>query len=187
MLRVDGDTIDVGHRFRGHQLLLLLHPAVHIGVGGLGPPPPEGLGRPLRRPRAPRAVRAVHSCAILPLNPVSVLGPALSRQRTRAEDGFKGRFSRRLAPAQSQVHGLLLELHQVQSTGAALARLPVSVPGLHGGAAVDTEVVMEKHRQVARVLQDIARKWRELFSTFQRKSWLYADWLSYYSHHMAQC
>jgi len=59
MMRVHGDTISAGRRFRGNQLLLLLHPAAHFGVGRLGPPPSEGLRGPLRRPGAPGAVGAV--------------------------------------------------------------------------------------------------------------------------------
>lgn len=63
MAMVACDTIRAG--FRHHQLLLLLHPAVHIGVGELGPPPSQGLRRPLGRPRAPWAVRTVGVAAWL--------------------------------------------------------------------------------------------------------------------------
>lgn len=100
MVRIDGDTISAGRRFRSDQLLLLLYPAAHIGVGELGPPPSEGLRGPLRRPRASRAVRAVGATAWLmrsrgsfPWSSVSVLCLALSQQRAGAKAGFKGRLS----------------------------------------------------------------------------------------------
>lgn len=92
MVRVGRDTISAG--FRGDQLLLLLYPAVHIGVGELGPPPSEGLRRPLRRPRAPRAVRTVGAAAWLmrggglPCGSVSVLRATLPQLCA----GAKARF-----------------------------------------------------------------------------------------------
>lgn len=90
MVRVDRDTISAG--FRGDQLLLLLYPAVHIGVGELGPPPPEGLRRPLRRPRAPRAVRTVGAAVRLlrglPRSSVSMLWATLSHLCAGAEARF---------------------------------------------------------------------------------------------------
>lgn len=48
------DAIRAG--FRGHQLLLLLHPAVHAVAGALGAPPPQRLRRPLGGLRTVRAV-----------------------------------------------------------------------------------------------------------------------------------
>lgn len=97
MVRVDCDTISAG--FRGDQLLLLLYPAVHIGVGEFGPPPSEGLRRPLGRPRASWAVRAVsvatwlmHSGCSIPRRSVSVLRATLSRQRARAKARFRERL-----------------------------------------------------------------------------------------------
>lgn len=93
MVRVDRDTISAG--FKSDQLLLLLYPAVHIGVGELGPPPSEGLRGPLRRPRAPWAVRTVGAAAWLmrsrgsfPCGSVSMLWAALSQLRAGAEARF---------------------------------------------------------------------------------------------------
>lgn len=100
MVRVDADPISARHRFRSDHLLLLFYPAVHIGVGELGPPPSECLRGPLRRPRASRAVRTVgatarlvHSRDSFPWSPVSMLCLTLSQQCTSAKAGFKGRLS----------------------------------------------------------------------------------------------
>lgn len=108
MVRVDGDTISIGHSFSGRrdQLLLLFYPAVHIEVGELGNPPSEGLRGPLRRPGAPRcagavrAVRAVgptvwlvHSRGSFSWRSVSIFCLTLSQQCASAEAGFKGRLS----------------------------------------------------------------------------------------------
>lgn len=100
-MTVDGDTVSAGRRFRCNQLLLLLHPAVHVGVAGLGPPPSEGLRGPLRRPRASRAVRTVGATAGLmhsrdgsfPRRSVSMLCLTLSQQRASAKAVFKGGLS----------------------------------------------------------------------------------------------
>lgn len=98
MVRVDRDTISAG--FRSDQLLLLLYPAVHVWVGELGPPPSEGLRRPLGRPRASWAVRTVGAAAWLmrshgsvPRRSVSMLCATLSQQCA----GAKARFQERLS------------------------------------------------------------------------------------------
>lgn len=99
-MTVDGDTVSAGRRFRRNQLLLLLHPAVHVGVAELGPPS-EGLRGPLRRPRASRAVRTVGATAGLmhsrdgsfPRRSVSMLCLTLSQQRASAKAVFKGGLS----------------------------------------------------------------------------------------------
>lgn len=91
MARVDRDTISAG--FRSDQLLLLLYPAVHIGVGELGPPPSEGLRCPLGRPRASWAVRTVGAaawlmCSSIPRRSVSMLCATLSQQCANAKARF---------------------------------------------------------------------------------------------------
>lgn len=129
------DAIRAG--FRGHQLLLLLYPAVHAVAGDLGAPPPQRLRRPLGGPRAVRAV-GVALCL-----PGSVVSTAHSQQRAQAEAGLDRGPGGGGAPAQGQVHCLLLQLALVDATGAAVALF--SVPGLAAAAAVDTEVVVEKH------------------------------------------
>lgn len=48
----------------------------------------------------------------------------------------------------------MFELAQVDTAGSTLALLPLSVPGLAGGPAVDPEVVVKKRRKVTRVLQN---------------------------------
>lgn len=100
VVRVRGNTINVESSFRSDHLLLLLYPAVHIRVGELGPPPSQGLRRPLRRPGAPRAVRTVgltaclkHSCGCFPWSPVPMFCLTLSQQCASAEARFKGRLS----------------------------------------------------------------------------------------------
>ncbi|TNN38515.1 hypothetical protein EYF80_051321 [Liparis tanakae] len=157
-LVVPGDALSAGRRFGSDQLLLLLHPAVHVRVGQLGPPAPEGLGGPLGRPRAPRGVRTegapvrwMHGDGGGPRRPVRVLGLARAQQGGGAEAAFEGRLGRRLSAAQGQEDRLLLELLQRDAAGAALALVPV--PGLEGGATVDVKVVEKKRRQVARVLR----------------------------------
>lgn len=156
MLRVSGDTISARCKFRSDQLLLL-HPAAHIRVGQLGPPLPEGLRGPLRRPRASGAVRGVGATERLrrgggsfPWRPVPMLCPAVAQQCGRATAGFKGGLGECLTPAQGQVDGLLLELVKVHAARATLALLPlpVPVPGLVGGPTMDAEVVQKEHRQV---------------------------------------
>ena len=124
MVRVDGDSFSFGHRFTSDEMLLVLYPAVHIRVGGFGPPPSEGLRGPLRRPGALRSVRTVgptvwliRSHVSFPRSPVAALCLTWSRQRAGAEAGLKGRLSQRLPPAQSQVDGLVFELVQVCTTG----------------------------------------------------------------------
>lgn len=134
------DAIRAG--FKGHQLLLLLHPAVHAVAGDLGAPPPQRLRRPLG---GPRAVWAMGVALCLPGSLVSTARP---QQRAQAEAGLS-----RGPPAQGQVHSLLLELALVDAAGPAAALLPV--PGqLAAVAAVDTEVVMKKQGEVTRVLQN---------------------------------
>lgn len=147
------DSIRAG--FRGHQLLLLLHPAVHAVAGELGAPPPQRLRRPLGGPGAVRAARAVGVALCLP---GGLLSAARPQQRAQAEAGLGRGPGQRAAPAQGQVHRLLLELALADAAGAAAALLPV--PGLAAAAAtaaaaaVDAEVVVEKRREVAGVLQN---------------------------------
>lgn len=77
MVMVDGHAVTAA--FRSDQLLLLLHPAVHVVIGDLGPPPSQGLRRPLGRPRAAGAVAAV------PGRPVPEPAAVLSQQGRRSE------------------------------------------------------------------------------------------------------
>lgn len=149
--------------FRGHQLLLLLHPAIHGVIGELGPPSSQGLRRPLGRPLGrPGAVRAVGAAVglmrprrrrhSLPRRPVSVLGAVLSQQSGSAEDGLGERVGQRVGPAEGQVDRLLFEHAQLDVAGAASPLLPLSVPGLSGGPTVDVKVVVKEPRQVPEIL-----------------------------------
>lgn len=83
---VDGHAITAA--FGGNQLLLLLHPAIHVVIGELGPPPSQGLRRPLGCPRAVRTEGATAGLRCrLPRRPVSI--PAvLSQQSGRAHAGL---------------------------------------------------------------------------------------------------
>lgn len=104
-VRVHGDTIGVGHRFGRDQLLLLLHPAVHVRVVGLGPPPSEGLRGTLRSPLGGplggpwtswavwtlgETVGLMSRCGSFTPGSVSILGLTLSQQCPQAKAGLKG-------------------------------------------------------------------------------------------------
>lgn len=90
MAMVDGDTVTAA--FRGSQLLLLLYPAIHVVIGKLGPPPSQGLRRPLGCPRTVRTVGATAGLMCpyrgIPRRPVSILGVVLSQQSGRAKAGL---------------------------------------------------------------------------------------------------
>lgn len=89
MVVVDGHTITAA--FGGNQLLLLLYPAIHVVIGELGPPPSQGLRRPLGCPRAVRTVGATEGLmccdSSIPRRPVSILA-VLAQQSGRAKAGL---------------------------------------------------------------------------------------------------
>lgn len=89
MVMVDGHTIAAA--FGGNQLLLLLYPAIHVVIGELGPPPSQGLRRPLGCPGAVRTLGASvgFMCCYdsIPRRPVSILA-VLSQQSGRAQAGL---------------------------------------------------------------------------------------------------
>lgn len=158
MVRVHGDAISVGDGFISRKLLLLLHPAVHVGVGGFESPPSQGLRCPLGRPGTLRTVRStwglMRGHVGFSRGPIGVPRFVYAQQRTCAEAVVEGRLGRRMSPAQSQVDGLVFELVHVGPAGRALALLSLSFPGFKGRARVDSEVGVEECRQVTGVLPD---------------------------------
>lgn len=59
-----------------------------------------------------------------------------------------------MGPAEGQVDRLLFEQAQVDVAGSTPSLVPLPVPALAGGPAVDTKVVVKKPRQVAGILQN---------------------------------
>lgn len=160
MVMVDSNTIAA--TFRGNQLLLLLNPAIHVVIGELGPPPSQGLRRPLGCPGAVwtlgPTVGLMCRCHGIPKRPVSILGAVLSQQSGRTKASLWTRVSQRVSPAEGQVDRLLFEQPQVDVAGSTSSLVPLSVPGLAGGPAVDAEVVVKEPRQVAGILQNYHRR-----------------------------
>lgn len=152
---VDGHTIAAA--FGGNQLLLLLYPAIHVVIGELGPPPSQGLRRPLGCPGAVRTLGASvgFMCCYdsIPRRPVSILA-VLSQQSSRAQAGLCKRVRKWVGPAEGQVDRLLFEQAQVDAAGSTSSLVPLSVPGLAGGPTVDAKVVVKEPRQVAGILQN---------------------------------
>lgn len=143
--------------FGGHQLLLLLYPAVRGASGQLGPPPPQGLGRSLGCPGAVRTVGAATGLMwryrSVPGWPVSVLA-ALAQQRGGAKAGLCEGVGKGVSPAEGQVDRLLFQQAQADTAGSASSLVPLSGPGLAGGPAVGAEVVVKEPGQVAGILQN---------------------------------
>lgn len=156
---VDSNTIAA--TFRGNQLLLLLNPAIHVVIGELGPPPSQGLGRPLGCPRAVWTLGPTAGlmcrCHGVPRRPVPILGAVLSQQSGRTKASLWTRVSQWVSPAEGQVDRLLFEQPQVDVAGSTSSLVPLSVPGLAGGPAVDAKVVVKEPRQVAGILQNYHR------------------------------